>query len=347
MEILTAMIIDCHAHMAVPPQLPAYKAGLLSHRGAHGRGKVGATDEDIQAAFDRIEMAPFGHLECLDRAGVDMPVLSPRPYQMMHSEKPAKLVHWYMEEVNDLIARQCALYPGRFIPVAGLPQTAGDPIAETLPELERCVREMGFRGCLINPDPFENSGPKAPPMGDRYWYPLYEKMCELDIVGHIHSASSRLVEREPYTLHFINEESIAVYNLARSTVFDDFPDLKILVSHGGGAIPYQIGRFDSSSVRRPGGRFRDKMRNIYFDTVLYSKEAIELLIKVVGPERCLFGAEMPGVGSAVNPDTGETFDTIIPHIRGCDFISEAEKDAILGGNAMKLFKISEARPGAA
>ncbi|WP_346893255.1 amidohydrolase family protein [uncultured Roseibium sp.] len=331
-------IIDCHAHMAVPTQLPAYKAGLLSHRGAHGRGKVGATDDDIQAAFDRVEMAPMGHLACLDTAGVDMQVLSPRPYQMMHSEKPAKLVHWYIEEVNDLIARQCAMYPDRFVPMAGLPQTAGDPIENALPELERCVKEKGFRGCLVNPDPFENSGEKAPPMGDRYWYPLYEKLCELDVVGHIHSASSRLVDREPYSLHFINEETTAVYGLCKSSVLDDFPDLKILVSHGGGAIPYQFGRFDSSSVRRPP-RFADRMRKLYYDTVLYSREAVELLIKVVGSERCLFGAEMPGVGSAINPETGQTFDTIVPHIRECDFISDAEKDAILGGNAMKLFKI--------
>ncbi|MCZ4291595.1 amidohydrolase family protein [Hoeflea alexandrii] len=331
-------IIDCHAHMAVPTQLPAYKAGLLSHRGAHGRGKVGATDADIQAAFDRVEMAPKGHLACLDDAGVDMQVLSPRPYQLMHSEKPAKLVHWYVEEVNDLIARQCAMYPDRFVPMAGLPQTAGDPIENALPELERCVTEMGFRGCLVNPDPFENSGEKAPPMGDRYWYPLYEKLCELDVVGHIHSASSRLVDREPYSLHFINEETTAVYGLCKSTVLDDFPDLKILVSHGGGAIPYQFGRFDSASVRRPP-RFADRMRKLYYDTVLYSRDAVELLIKVVGPERCLFGAEMPGVGSAVNPETNLTFDTIVPYIRECAFISNDEKDAILGGNAQNLFKI--------
>lgn len=331
-------IIDCHAHMAVPTQLPAYKAGLLSHRGAHGRGKVGASDADIQAAFDRVEMAPYGHIECLDRAGVDMQVLSPRPYQMMHSEKPAKLVHWYMEEVNDLIHRQCAMHPDRFVPMAGLPQTAGDPIENALPELERCVTEMGFRGCLINPDPFENSGEMAPPMGDRYWYPLYEKMVELDVVGHIHSAASRNPDREPYSLHFINEETTAVYGLIKSTVLDDFPDLKILVSHGGGAIPYQYARFDSSSVRRPP-RFKDRMQRLYYDTVLYSREAVELLIKVVGPDRCLFGAEMPGVGSAVNPETGETFDTIVPYIQECDFITDDEKAAILGGNAAKLFKI--------
>lgn len=337
-------IVDCHAHMAVPPQLAVYKAGLLSHRGAHGRSPPPVTAEDLERAFTRREMAPYGHLECLARAGVDMQLLSPRPFQLMHSEEPKKLVHWYVGLVNDIIAQECALYPDKFVGVAGLPQTGDSPIEEALPELERCVRSHGFRGCLINPDPFENGGRKAPPMGDRYWYPLYEKLCQLDIVGHIHSASSRNPEREPYSLHFVNEETTAVYGLCKSTVLDDFPGLKILVSHGGGAVPFQLGRFDATTVPRPGmtnttGRFSDRLRKLYFDTVLYSKEAIELLVKVVGPSQCLYGAEMPGVGSSINPDTGETFDTIIPHIKGLDFITEKEREGILGGNAAKLFRL--------
>jgi OH-DDVA meta-cleavage compound hydrolase len=338
-------IIDCHAHMAVPAQLPVFKAGLLSHRGAHGlKGKL-PSDDEIHEALTRVEMAPWGHLECLDRAGVDMQMLSPRPFQLMHSEEPKPLVHAYVKMANDILARQVALYPDRFAGVGALPQTGDSPIEAALPELERCVAEHGFRGCLINPDPFENSGRKAPPMGDRYWYPLYEKLVDLDVVGHIHSASSREPAREPYSLHFINEETTAVYGLCRSTVLEDFPDLKLLISHGGGAIPYQLGRFDATSVPRRGmdtsaaTRFSTRLRKLYFDTVLYGREAIELLVKVVGPSQCLYGAEMPGVGSAVNPDTGETFDTILPFIRDMDFLSDADRAAILGGNARRLFKL--------
>src|SRR4029077_117637 len=131
-----------------------------------------------------------------------------------------------------------------------------------LPELERCVKQLGFKGCLLNPDPYECSGAEAPPLGDRYWYPLYEKLCELDVPAHIHATGSHS-ERTPYTVHFINEETIAVYNLLNSSVLKDFPALKIVVSHGGGAIPYQLGRFDAGSVRR-GERFRDAMRKLYY-----------------------------------------------------------------------------------
>ncbi|MGE0280282.1 MAG: amidohydrolase family protein [Rhizobiaceae bacterium] len=339
-------IIDCHAHMATPPQLAVFKASILSHRGAHGAARPPISEEMIRQAFTRVEMAPVGHLACLEQVGVDMQLISPRPFQLMHSEQPKKLVHWYVQFVNDIIAQECKIYPDKFVGVAGLPQAGDSPIEEALPELERCVKEHGFRGCLINPDPFENDGRMAPPMGDRYWYPLYEKLCELDVVGHIHSASSRAPDREPYSLHFINEETTAVYGLVKSSVLDDFPDLKILVSHGGGAIPYQVGRFDATSVPRngmvtSGTRFRDKLRKLYFDTVLYNAEAIELLVKVVGPSQCLYGAEMPGVGSSIDPDTGRTFDDIIPHIRALDFITEEEKEGILGGNAVKLFRLQD------
>jgi len=76
--------------------------------------------------------------------------------------------------------------------------------------------------------PGEASGIETPALGDRYWYPLYEKLVELDIPGHVHSAGCRS-DRLPYSLHFINEESIAVVSLLNSNVFKDFPTLKILV----------------------------------------------------------------------------------------------------------------------
>ena len=333
----TALIIDCHGHVSAPAELWVYKSMLLSHRGEHGRAFPELSDEEILSHTNRKEMAPCGHLDMLDRVGTDYQLLSPRPFQMMHSEKPAKLVHWFTEETNNIIARQSRLMPDRFAPVAGLPQIAGEPVEVVLPELERCVSRLGFKGCLLNPDPFENSGVEPPAMGDRYWYPLYEKLCELDVPAHIHSAGSRSA-RAPYTLNFLMEETMAVYGLLESNVFKDFPNLKIVVSHGGGAIPYHIGRFRSSAARR-GFEFLDTMRHLYYDTVLYSEEALRLLIKTVGADRCLFGAECPGVGSAVNPDTGRTFDDIRPHIESFDWLSQDEKSAIFEGNARALFKL--------
>jgi predicted TIM-barrel fold metal-dependent hydrolase len=333
------MIIDCHAHVSAPTELWAYKASILSHRGAHGRGRVEVSDAELIAAANKKEMAPVGHLDMMKRNGIDLQLVSPRPFQMMHSQKPARVVHWFTEETNNIIHRQSKLLPDKFIGVCGLPQAAGEPIQAALPELERCVTQLGFKGCLLNPDPYENSGTEAPPLGDRYWYPLYEKLCELDVPAHIHGTGSHS-ERTPYTLHFINEESIAVYGLVTSNVYKDFPTLKIIVSHGGGAIPYQLGRFESGSMRNPQGqRFSDGMRKLYYDTVLYTEAALRMLIETVGAERCLFGAECPGVGSAVDPKTGRTFDDIRPYVEGFEWLSTAQKKMIFEDNARRVFKL--------
>src|SRR6202795_2250078 len=331
------MVIDAHGHVTAPDKLYVYKAGLISHRGAHGRGSAGASDEDVKPALNEPVFGGSSHLAQLQEAGTDMQLVSPRPYQMMHSEHP-KLVNWFMEETNNVIGRQTKLYPNVFRGVCGLPQSPGVSPKNCLPELERCVKQLGFVGCLINPDPGEASGIETPPLGDRYWYPLYEKLVELDVPGHIHSAGCRS-ERLTYSLHFINEENIAVVSLLTSQVFNDFPALKILVSHGGGAIPYQFARFEASSLRGKGPRFSDQMRKLYYDTVLYSKDALELLFKTVGVDRCLFGTERPGVGTVKDPKTGRWMDDTRHIIEAFDFLSAAEKKGIFEDNSKKLFKL--------
>lgn len=338
------MIIDCHGHVSAPVELWAYKANVLSHRGSHGRGGVRVTDEQIIEAAHRKEAFPKGHIPLLDDHGTDLQLISPRPFQMMNSFEPGRIVHWFCEEVNTIIHRQCELIPDRFIPVAGLPQVAGEPIENVFGELERIV-SLGFKGVLLNPDPYENTGVEPPGLGERYWYPLYEKLCELDMPAHIHATGSRS-DRVPYSLHFINEETIAVYNLCTSDVLDDFPDLKIVVSHGGGAMPYQFGRFEAGSLRQKH-RFSERLRKLYFDTVLYTEEALRLLIKTVGAERCLFGSECPGVGSHVHPETGRQMDDIAPCIRGFDWLSDAEKKLIFEDNAVRVFNLDLSAVGSA
>ena len=337
------MIIDCHAHVSAPVELWSYKAGLLAARGSHGRGRVNVTEAQIRHAVEEhAEIGIYSHMDYINHVGTDMQMISPRPFQLMHSEKPAKIVQWFHEEVNNMIHRETEIYKGTFFGVCGIPQPAGEPLDLAIAELERCVNELGFHGCLLNPDPYENSGVQPPAMGDRYWYPLYEKLCELDVVGHIHGTGS-IAPREPYSLHFINEETTAVYGLVNSEVYDDFPDLKILVSHGGGAIPYQLGRFEAGSVRAaqndPSRLFSERMKKLYFDTVLYTQDAIELLVKTVGPDQCLFGAECPGVGSAVHPHTGKPLDDVAPSIKAIEWLSDEDKQNILCDNAIELFKL--------
>jgi predicted TIM-barrel fold metal-dependent hydrolase len=331
------MVIDSHAHVTAPDALYVYKAAVLSHRGAHGRGAVAATDDDIIKAQNSPVFGGSSHLQQLKEAGTDMQIISPRPYQMMTSENP-RVVQWFTEETNNIIERTVQLFPKVYRGVCGLPLTPGVSPKAVLPYLERCIKEQGFVGLLLNPDPGECSGVETPPLGDRFWYPLYEKMCELDVPGHIHSTGCRS-ERLSYSLHFINEETIAVVSLLNSNVFTDFPNLKIMVSHGGGAVPYQFARFEAGSLRRGGPRFSDRMRNLYYDTVLYSADALALLFKTVGADRCLFGTERPGVGTVKDPKTGKWLDETRHLIEGFEFLSAAEKKMIFEDNAKKLFKL--------
>ena len=101
-----------------------------------------------------------------------------------------------------------------------------------------------------------------------------------------------------------------------------------------------FGRFEAGSLRQ-NESFSERMRKLYFDTVLYTEEALRLLIKTVGPERCLFGSECPGVASHVHPDTGRQMDDIAPCIQGFDWLSEAEKKMIFEDNSRKVFNLTD------
>ncbi len=332
------MKIDIHAHVSAPESLYAYKAGLLAHRGAHGRGGVRLSDERLRAALNEPN-GSFGgksHLDHLDEAGIDLQLISPRPFQMMHSEQ-ARLVEWFTEETNNVIAGSCRVEPGRFRGIAGLPQSMEtDPQRWTV-ELRRCVIELGFVGALLNPDPCEGTA-QPPGLGDRFWYPVWEALCELDVPALIHSAGCRPPARETYSLHFIQEETLAVAALLSSKVFDDFPDLKVIVSHGGGAIPYQRGRFEPGAIRQ-GTSYRQLLRKLYYDTCLYTQDSIEFLLRAVGVDRCLFGTEKPGTGSLIDPSSGRWLDDIHLLIADIGWLDEPQREQLFEGNARALFRI--------
>ncbi len=325
------MIIDIHGHVVAPPEVNEYQATLLANRGYPDAGAPKISDDRLKQYADKL-------IGILDSVGTDMQFISPRPFQAMHSVKPAKVVHKWTAFINDVIARQVKMHPDRIRGVAGLPQSPGEPITAVLPELERCVKELGFVGCQLNPDPCEGDFPRPPGLGEEYWYPLYEKLVEYDIPALIHS-SSCCQPRESYTLHFINEESIAIMSLLDSDVFKLFPKLKIVVPHTGGAIPFHMGRFRAWRWRTGAEEFDVSMKKLYFDTVNYSREPLELLFKVIGTDNVLFATENPGTGTVVDPHTGKSLDDLKPIIESIEWLSEEDKSKIFEKNARKLYKI--------
>lgn len=326
------MIIDIHAHLVTPPQVLAHRANLLAN-GGYQFGSVNIPDEAIQATADH-------NVAILDKFGTDVQLLSPRPYQIGTSMKPQNLVAPWIAAHNDAIEKTVDLHPTRFAGVAGLPVTPGNPVEDAFEEIDKAA-ERGFVGVMLNPDPSEGTG-QDPDLGQEYWFPLYEKLSKLKLPMLIHSAGC-YSGRETYSEHFVTEESIAIMSMIRGQVLETFPDLNVIVSHGGGSVPYQIGRWQAERMHPGLGggpdseRFETALRRFWFDSVLHYPPALEFLIKTVGHDRVLFGTENPGSGSAPNPDNGLMFDDFKSIIDDFDFLADQEKKAIYEDNALSIF----------
>jgi predicted TIM-barrel fold metal-dependent hydrolase len=327
------MVIDAHAHLNAPEVFYAYKARLQS-AGGHHKGSANISDEALKVSADR-------NVALMDEVGTDVQLISPRPYQLMPSAQPTQIAHWWTEANNDLIRRTVDLHPNRFGGVAGLPVCAGRPVTEAFDELDRIAAQPQFVGVLLNPDPSEGAG-TTPALGDEYWYPLWERLVAHKLPALVHSAGC-FNPRETYSEHFINEESVAVLTLMRSSTLADFPDLNLIIGHGGGSVPYQIGRWQAERLMPSLGgspdaeRFEDSLRRLWFDTVLHNPASLRLLFETVGADRCVFGTERPGSGSVKDPRTGRVMDDIKPVIEAMPELSDAEKQLILSGNARSLF----------
>lgn len=335
------MIIDVHSHLWAPPELNANGMNLLGSDGSYAGMEPTISDdrflEHLQALF-----------KALDLVGTDFQMVSPRPFTMLHS-RGSRLVDVWTRWTNNAVAQQVRLAPERFIGMAGLPQVPGEPIERVFPEMDRCIEELGFNSILINPDPSEGAG-GIPPMGDSYWYPLYERMCQYDVPALIHAAAC-CNGRETYANHFITEHSIALLSMIKAGVMQRFPKLKIIVAHGGGSVPYQVGRWRAERGAFPNfgkgsvegkmnlqdGTFDDALRCFHFDTCLHSPLSVELLLKVVGTDAVCFGTERIGSGSQINPQTGRSYDDMKPDIEAMDFLSSHDRYKIFEGNARRLF----------
>ena len=202
----------------------------------------------------------------------------------------------------------CELFPQNFVGVCQLPQTPGDPLANCIAELERCVNELGFIGCNLNPDP---SGGRwnAPPLTDRAWYPFYEKLVELDVPAMVHVSASCNPNFHATGAHYINADTTAFMQFLTADLFKDFPALRMIIPHGGGAVPYHWGRYRglAQDMKRP--LLADLIRhNVFFDTCVYHQAGIDLLLKIVPADNILFGSEMVGAVRGIDPESGHYYD---------------------------------------
>jgi len=328
------MIIDCHGHYTTAPAAhqkfrDAQIAGLEDPTAPAARpGAI--SDDEIRDSIEK------NQLRLQSERGADLTLFSPRASAMGHHLGNEAVSSAWTRVNNDLIKRVVDLYPGNFAGVCQLPQSPGVPIGNSVAELERCVRELNFVGCNLNPDPSGGHW-TSPPLTDRHWYPFYEKMVELDVPAMIHVSASCNPNFHATGAHYINADTTAFMQFIEGDLFRDFPTLRFIIPHGGGAVPYHWGRYRglADMLKRPPLE-EHVMRNVFFDTCVYHQPGIDLLARVVDIGNILFGSEMVGAVRGIDPRTGHYFDDTKRYIDALS-VSTAQKERIFEKNARRVF----------
>uniref|UniRef100_UPI0035C7D230 amidohydrolase family protein n=1 Tax=Marinicauda pacifica TaxID=1133559 RepID=UPI0035C7D230 len=224
------MIIDCHGHQTLVP-----KAHLAFRDAQMARLEAPSLPRPPQPEMsdDEIrEIIEANQLKLLRERGGDMTIFSPRASKMEPHVGDGETARDWSRACNNLIHRVAGLYPDAFAGVCMLPQRPGAPLDDAIKELERCVNELGFVGCNLNPDPSGGHW-NAPPLTDRYWYPIYEKMVELEVPAMIHVSGSCNQAFHATGSYYIAADTNAFMQFLEGDLFADFPELKFIIPHGG------------------------------------------------------------------------------------------------------------------
>jgi len=329
-------VIDCHGHYTTsPPQLAAFRQrqadALRDAAEAPPKGSLGIGDDEIRESVESAQ------IRLQRERGTDLTLFSPRAAGMGHHLGDATTSRNWSEQCNELIHRVCSLYPERFVGVCQLPQSPGVPPATCIPELTRCVTEFGFVGCNLNPDPTGGYWTDLP-ITDRAWYPLYERMVELDVPAMLHTSHSCNPHFHTAGAHYINGDTTVFMQLIQSDLFRDFPTLRFVIPHGGGAVPYHWGRY--RGIAQDLGRPPLKellLHNVFFDTCVYHRAGMELLLKVIPADNILFASEIVGAVQGIDPETGFAFDDTRRYIDGIEWLSREDRDKVMHGNAARVY----------
>jgi aminocarboxymuconate-semialdehyde decarboxylase len=324
---MNTRVIDVHAHVIVPE---VYAVAAQHNVFSELPTDPGVTDEMRSKIKDRAVLVLARMSDLTDRIakmdamGVDVQVLS------------ASLVHQGLEWAdaqtslrlaritNDWIAKAVASHPTRLIGLGTLPLHVP---ALAVAELERCRTELGLKGVAIS------TTAAGMELGDGALRPFWAKAEELGAVVYIHPGGNR--DRRFKRFHLWNsvgqafEEAMAISSLMYDGVLEQFPKLRICISHGGGYMPYYMGRIDRNYVEKANTRVNmskppiDYLRMLYFDSCVYERPVLQNLVDKVGADRVLLGSDYP---------VGETKP--VEFVTEIATLSEAQKQQIVRSNAL-------------
>lgn len=329
------MIIDVHGHYTtVPPAHTQFRKDQLAGR----RPKAARiADDEIRETIER------NQLRVMRERGINLTLLSPQASMMEHHEPEPGLAVAWAQACNDLVARVAGLFPESFAAVCQLPQTPDGNLDACVAELRRCVEELGFVGCNLNPDP---SGGRwtSPPLTDEHWFPLYEAMADLDVPAMVHVSTSSNPSVHTLGAHYLSADTNAFMHLLLGDLFARFPTLRFLIPHGGGAVPYHWGRYEGLAARLERPPLEALLGNVFFDTCVYHQAGMDLLLRVVPLDNVLFGSEMLGAVRGTNPETGSGWDDTRRYVEAAP-LAEDGKRQIFELNARRVYPRLDAGRG--
>jgi len=329
------VIVDVHVHFLSPLAIeaarkaPARFGVRVLDDGERPRLAVGA-EAPTRPLLEALYTLP-AHLAFLDAQGIDAAVFGPLMDVAGYSLAPAPAARWSRAQ-NEALAESLAAAGGRHAGLATVPLQ--DP-ALAAEELRFAVGSLGLRGAMIDPNALGR------PLGDTAFDPLWKAAADLGAPVILHPFLLEAVER--FGRHYLHnlvgyplETTLAAASLIFGGVLDRFPALEVVLVHGGGFLPYHVGRFDRGHATRPEARADGAalpsgyLRRFHYDSLVQFPPALAYLVSVVGEDRVLLGSDHPFW-------LGDPEPTRLVRAAG---LSETAQTAILGGNASRLFQLA-------
>jgi aminocarboxymuconate-semialdehyde decarboxylase len=269
-------------------------------------------------------------LDALDQRGLDAAAVSPPPEFFLYWAPPA-LGALIARTYNDGVAELQRVYPDRFLPLATLPMQAP---AEAAAELERAVAELGLRGAALC------THVNGVDLDEPRFRPVFTTAARLGVPIFLHPQNAGDVSRlEQYHLWnligFPMESAIAISRLVMSGLFEEHPELRVILAHGGGFFPYQLGRLDHGYAARPELQARLPHRpsayldNIYADSLIHDGRSLRFLIDRFGGDHVVLGCDYPFDMGCEAPAA---------EVRALG-LSPATERAIVGGTLTRLLNV--------
>jgi aminocarboxymuconate-semialdehyde decarboxylase len=328
------VVIDIHTHSFCPP-VELLLRDQLSPLMIPYKRDMSAESAETDMEQGRLLQEPFNSVERrfndMRRMGVDKQVIAPAPGQQHYWAGP--LVPQISRMQNDHIARLVAEAPHAFAGLGTLPMP---DVEASIAEASRAVEELGLRGFQIDTRVNELE------LSDRSLAPLWTRLAQLGVPLFVHPLGFSHGQRlGPFfmvnTVGQPLEESIAFQHFVFGGVLDRHPDLKVLICHGGGYMPFYIGRLDHAWSHRPELKQlladppSSYIRRFYFDTCVYRPDLIEYLVHLAGADRILLGSDYPF-------DMGDSDP--VSSLNACATLSAEQRTMIAAGNAKTLFRIT-------